>query len=118
MATYVLQRLGMALFTLFSISVLAFLIIQLPPGDYVTSYISQLSADGSGVSAGQIQKLRDEYGLDYPVYIQYFFWIGRIVLHGDFGYSMEWGKPVFSVVKDHLLLTVIVAGAGVMLTWL
>ena len=67
MLTYLVQRLILALLTVWAISVLSFVIIQLPPGDYVTSYIAQMSASGSAVSQQEAEALRRQYGLDQPM---------------------------------------------------
>ena len=81
MLGYLARRLLLALFTIWAISVLAFVIIQLPPGDFVDAYISNLSASGSGISAEQAEQLRAEYGLDQPIYVQYLRWM-RLMLRG------------------------------------
>ena len=71
MLSYLIRRVLLALFTCWAISVLAFAIIQLPPGDFVDAYISNLSASGSGISVDQAEQLRAEYALDSPIYVQY-----------------------------------------------
>jgi len=88
-------------------SVTAFLIIQLPPGDYVEMYIHQLEISGQTVDEAEIASLRRQYGLDLPVYLRYFKWVWGI-LHGDFGRSLQWGKPVSELIGERLLLTVVV----------
>src|SRR6516225_265495 len=98
------------------ISVLSFIIIQLPPGDFVDAYISNLAASGSPVSADAAAAMRHLYGLDQPVYVQYFKWISRIVA-GDFGESMEWRRPVSEVIGDRLWLTLLISFAALMVTW-
>ena len=75
------------------ISIVSFIIIQLPPGDFLTSYVTQLSSMGDQVDESAIQALRDRYGLGQPLYVQYFRWMDNM-LHGDFGHSMEWNMPV------------------------
>jgi peptide/nickel transport system permease protein len=114
--TYILQRLGLALVTIWAISVISFVIIQLPPGDFVDAYIANLSASGSVVSQQEAQSLRQLYGLDQPVWVQYWKWISRVV-QGDFGPSMEWGRPVTEVIGDRLWLTVVVSISAILLTW-
>jgi peptide/nickel transport system permease protein len=98
------------------ISILSFVIIQLPPGDFVTTYIAMLSASGSSVSAGEADALRELYGLNSPFYVQYAKWMVRI-LAGDFGVSMEWNRPVTEVIGDRLWLTMLISFAALMLTW-
>jgi peptide/nickel transport system permease protein len=114
--TYILRRFGLALVTIWAISVVSFVIIQLPPGDFVDAYIANLSASGSMVSFQEAQALRRLYGLDQPIWVQYWKWIARVI-QGDFGMSMEWGRPVTEVIGDRLWLTIIVSVAAIFLTW-
>lgn len=116
MLDFLAKKLATALLTIWLVSVLAFVIIQLPPGDYVSSYLAQLAAAGTGLSAQEIASLRSQYGLDDPIWIQYAKWIGR-VLAGDFGVSMEWQRPVADLIGDRLLLTVIVSLAALFFAW-
>src|SRR5262245_66669772 len=116
MLTYVVRRLLLAVLTMWAVSVLAFVIIQLPPGDYVTSYIAQMSASGSVVSQATADTLREQYGLDKPLWVQYLRWM-RLALQGNFGMALEWGKPVSEVIGDRLCLTMAVSRGAVILTW-
>jgi peptide/nickel transport system permease protein len=116
MLTFLLQRLGFAALTLSVISVLAFVIIQLPPGDFVDTYIANLSASGSAVSQAEAEALRQLYGLDQPIWVQYFKWISRVLV-GDFGESMEWRRPVSEVIGDRLWMTVLISFFALILTW-
>ena len=116
MLIYIVHRLGLGIVTMWAVSVLSFVIIQLPPGDFVTSYISQLAASGSAVSEAAAENLRTQYGLDQPMYVQYVKWMG-LVIQGDFGMSMEYGRPVVDVIGDRLLMTVLVSLAAILLTW-
>ena len=94
--------------TVLLLSFIVFFIIQLPPGDYVTSYVSRMSAEGEIFTSQDIARLREQYGLDKPWYIQYFSWMGKIIKDGDFGYSFSYNRPVWSVIMARLPLTVIV----------
>ncbi|MCB1991683.1 MAG: ABC transporter permease [Geminicoccaceae bacterium] len=116
MITYITRRLVLALVTCWAISVISFIIIQLPPGDFVNSYIANLSASGSMVSAAEADAMREQYGLNRPIWVQYGKWMGR-VLQGDFGMSMEWGRPVLEVIGDRLWLTIVISIAAIILTW-
>ena len=116
MVTYILQRLGLALVTIWAISVVSFVIIQLPPGDFVDTYITNLAASGSAVRAEEAQALREQYGLDKPIWVQYWKWISRVAT-GDFGMSMEWGRPVIEVIGDRLWLTIVISFAAILITW-
>ena len=97
MLTYIARRIVLAIFTVWAVSVPAFVIIQLPPGDYITSYIAQMAATGSIVSEQEAENLRIQYGLDQPMYVQYLKWMAMIV-QGNFGMSMEWRRPVGEVI--------------------
>jgi peptide/nickel transport system permease protein len=113
---YLAQRLILAVLTIWAISVLSFVIIQLPPGDYITSYIAQMSTAGAVISQQEAEALRREYGLDRPLYIQYLRWMRKVV-QGRFGMSLEWGRPVSEVIGDRLWLTMVVSVAAIILTW-
>src|SRR5262249_44485799 len=113
---YIARRALLAIFTVWAISVLSFVIIQLPPGDYVTSYIAQMASMGSVVSDEEAQNLRIQYGLGQPIYVQYVKWM-KLVVRGEFGMSMEWRRPVTEVIGDRLWLTVAVSVAALLLTW-
>ncbi len=116
MLAYIGRRALLAVFTVWAISMLAFVIIQLPPGDYVSSYIAQMASMGSVVSDEEAQALRIQYGLGQPIYVQYWKWMKQIA-EGNFGFSMEWRRPVTEVIGDRLWLTMVVAVAALLLTW-
>lgn len=116
MLAYIARRAALAVVTLFAISILSFVIIQLPPGDFGTTYIASMSAGGASVSEGDIRALREQYGLDKPMVVQFFRWMGQM-LHGNFGMAMEWNRPVKDVIGDRLMLTVVVSLAAVVFTW-
>ena len=116
MLAYIGRRALLAVFTVWAISMLSFAIIQLPPGDYVTSYIAQMASMGSVVTDEEAQNLRIQYGLGQPIYIQYLKWM-KLVVQGNFGMSMEWRRPVTEVIGDRLWLTVVVSVAALLLTW-
>src|SRR5215471_12061440 len=78
MLAYLIRRLILAVLPTWPVSVLAYVVIQLPPGDYITSYIAQMSASGSFVSQQEAEALRQQYGLDKPIWIQYLRWIGGV----------------------------------------
>src|SRR5437879_8623306 len=116
MLAYIGRRAVLAIFTVWAISVLSFAIIQLPPGDYVTSYIAQMASMGSVVTDVEAQNLRIQYGLGQPIYVQYLKWM-RLIAQGNFGMSMEWRRPVTEVIGERLWLTVVVSVAALCLTW-
>lgn len=116
MISYILRRLFAGLLTIWAASVLSFLVIQLPPGDYVTAYIANLQATGTAVRAEEAEALRQQYGLDRPLYVQYAKWMG-LMLGGNFGISMEYNRPVREVIGDRLTTTMIVSIAAVIFIW-
>jgi peptide/nickel transport system permease protein len=103
--------------TLLAISLIVFAIIQLPPGDYFTSYMNELETRGESVDPDKIAFLKAQYGFDRPMYRQYLLWLTGM-LRGDFGYSFEYDLPVRDVVGDRLLLTFIVSFATILFTWM
>jgi peptide/nickel transport system permease protein len=115
MLKYIARRLVWGVFTLWSISVLAFVVIQLPPGDFATTYVSRLSQ--SGASPEDVERVRSQLGLDEPAYVQYLNWIERI-FHGDFGRSLSQSRSVADVVQEDLAYTAVVALAAIVITWL
>ena len=116
MLAYILRRILTMIPTLLIISVLVFVIIQLPPGDYLESHIAELQSQGEAVDEQKIQFLREEYGLDKPLPHQYWYWLTGM-LQGDFGYSFEYDLPVTEVVGDRLFLTVLISVATILFTW-
>jgi len=106
MLGYLVRRIVTMIFTLTVISVLVFIVIQLPPGDYLTTYIAELESQGELVSSEKIEFLRRQYGLDLPLYQQYFVWASGLV-QGDLGYSFEFNLPVTEVVGDRLYLSMV-----------
>jgi peptide/nickel transport system permease protein len=117
MLAYLIRRLFLAILTMWAVSVLSFVIIQLPPGDYITTYIAQMSASGSFVSAQEAEALRQQYGLDRPLYVQYLRWM-TLMLQGNFGMALEYSRPVAEVIGDRLWLTMVVSVAAIVFTWL
>jgi peptide/nickel transport system permease protein len=116
MLAYLVRRAFLAILTMWAVSVLSFVVIQLPPGDYITSYIAQMSASGSFVSMQEAEALREQYGLNRPLYIQYIRWM-QMVFRGNFGMSLEYGRPVSEVIGDRLWLTMVVSVAAIIFTW-
>ena len=118
MLKYIGKRILLFIPTVLLISFVIFFIIQLPPGDYVTSYISRMQAEGEVFTAQDIEALRAQYGLDKPWYLQYVQWIMNILTKGDFGYSFTYSRPVWSVIMDRLYLTITVSLFIMLFTYL
>lgn len=116
MASYIIRRVFAGIVTIWAASVIAFLVIQLPPGDYVTAYVAQLQSMGTIVSMEEAEALRIQYGLNQPIYVQYFKWM-RLMLRGDFGMAMEYNLPVAQVIGDRMMMTVVVSVAAVIFIW-
>ena len=116
MIVFLIRRLLIGLMTIGLISIMSFVIIQLPPGDFVDAYVAQLASSGSSVSAEEAEAMRKLYGLGQPFYVQYFKWISRVVV-GDFGESMEWRRPVAEVIGDRIWLTLLLSVAALVVTW-
>jgi peptide/nickel transport system permease protein len=117
MLQYILKRILLMIPTLFVISVIAFVVIQLPPGDFLSSYINNRQAEGTMISNEEITNLRMQYGMDQPMISQYFIWIGG-VLKGDYGYSFLYRRPVSEMIWERLVLTFVVSLVTLIFTWI
>jgi peptide/nickel transport system permease protein len=117
MLGYILRRFLIMIPTLFVISIISFIVIQLPPGDYLTTYAMTLRSQGDAVQDDAIQALRERYGLGEPVYVQYSKWIWGIISRGDFGQSMEVGRPVKDLIWERLALTVVLSLMSIIVSW-
>ena len=116
MVGFMTRRMGLAVLTIAAISVLSFVIIQLPKGDYIDNYILTLELEGIPISLEEAEALRAYYGMDKPLAFQYLKWIGRM-LGGDFGYSYQLEIPVKKLIAERLLFTVVLTGTTVLVTW-
>ena len=116
MLRYIAQRVMLMIPTLLAISVLVFIIIQLPPGDYLTTMINEAVASGMDVDKAKVEFLRAQYGLDKPMWEQYLIWLFGM-LQGDFGYSFEYELPVSDVVGDRLYLSFLLSFSTILFTW-
>jgi peptide/nickel transport system permease protein len=117
MLGYIVQRILIMVPTLIAISIIIFVIIQLPPGDYFSTYIAELQSQGEAVDLQKIAFLKAQYGFDKPVWEQYIYWVAGL-LQGDLGYSFAYNLPVSDVVGDRLLLTFIVSFATIVFTYI
>ena len=103
--------------TLFIISIISFLVIQAPPGDYMSMYVSRLAAQGEQIDDSQLVALRSRYGIDQPMYVQYLKWL-RSVLRGDLGRSLEWNRSVKSLILERLPWSVTLSVASLLIVYL
>ncbi len=117
MLRYILKRVVIMVPTLIVISMISFAIIQLPPGDYLTSYVAGLRQMGDNVDETEIAALRERYGLGQPVYVQYYKWVSGIIFRGDWGQSMEWRKPVKDLIWERMGLTVFLSLIAILVSW-
>ncbi len=115
MLTYIARRLLLMIPTLAAISVIAFVVMELPPGDFVSTRILQMTQSGT-YSEEAVANLRHRYGLDRPVYSRYWMWITRFV-KGDFGYSLSWNKPVGVLLRSRFALTALISLLSLLFTW-
>ncbi len=101
---------------MFLVSLTVFILIQLPPGDFVDSYAALVASSGETLTPDQMVELRHRFGLDQPLIVQYFHWIWG-VMRGDFGYSFEWQSPVRDLVGERIGLTLILSLSAMLFTW-
>jgi len=117
MGLYIVRRVLVMIPTLVAISIVAFIIIQLPPGDYLTIYVAQLREQGDIVDELVINRLQQRYGLGQPLYVQYYKWISGILLRNDWGDSMYYNMPVKDVIGDRVWLTVVLSFTTMLFSW-
>ena len=116
MTRYIVNRLLLLPALMLIYSFVIFVIIQAPPGDFLTSYVATLASSGSSISVEQIQALRHDYGLDQPFIIQYFRWMQN-VLAGNLGLSLEYQRPNADLISEQLVLTLALALMSFVITW-
>lgn len=117
MIRYIVYRLLIMIPTLFIISIVAFLIILAPPGDFISSYVAQLEATGQFIDQSQITALRARYGLDQSVLVQYLKWVGRLI-RGDLGNSLKWNKSVAELMAERLPWTLVLSVSSLLLVYM
>lgn len=117
MWSFILRRILYIIPTLIGISIVSFVIINLPPGDYLTAKITELELQGDTTSREYLEQLRGYYGLDKPLYTQYFLWVSRFI-KGDFGISFEYNKPVRELIGERLALSVLLSIFAMIFTWI
>jgi peptide/nickel transport system permease protein len=117
MLTYIIRRLLAMIPTLFLVSILSFIIIELPPGDFMTNLAANVGTSGSSMDDATVENLRRQYGLDQPAYLRYIKWIGGFP-RGDFGYSLDWKRPVSELIAGRLGLTLALSLLSLGIMWL
>jgi peptide/nickel transport system permease protein len=103
---------------LFLISVVSFIVIELPPGDWVSNYISNLRTSGIELQDDEADRLTAMYGFDQPSYVRYARWMQGIIMRGDFGWSFQWGKPVNDILAEKLPFTLIISIGALIISWI
>ena len=116
MLRFIIRRFTILVPMLAVMSVVSFIIIQAPPGDYLESYIANLMASGDEVDMAEIEALKRTYGLDQPMYVQFLKWIWK-VLHGDLGQSLEFQRPINTLIGERLALTLALSIFTILFTW-
>jgi len=117
MLKFIAKRLLWMLPFLVAVSFLSFVLIQLPPGDYVTTYIATLAASNEQIDQNTAADLRNRFGLDQPMIVQYWKWLSNILFHGDFGLSFEWQQPVGDLIWERMALTMLLTFSALLVTW-
>jgi peptide/nickel transport system permease protein len=113
---YIIRRILWAVPFLFVVSLIAFALIQAPPGDYISTFASTLAASGDVIDQERLVALRERYGLDQPFFVQYWRWISGVLV-GDFGISFEWQQPVSNLIWERMALSVTLALSTLLFTW-
>ena len=116
MLEFIIRRLLLLIPTVILISIISFVIIQLPPGDFLTSYVMTLESQGQLVDESLVASLKAQYGLDQPIYVQYFKWVAGMT-HGDFGQSLTWQTPVKDLIWERIGLTFAISLASLLFIW-
>jgi len=118
MASYVLRRVLALIPLLLILSIVVFVIIELPPGDFLTVYVERLKASGVLVNEEEIARLTKEYALDQPLHVRYFTWIKNIIIKGDFGRSFQWNKPVSELINERVALSAVISLFSIAFVWI
>jgi peptide/nickel transport system permease protein len=116
MITYIGRRLVYSFIMIILVSFVSFIIIELPPGDFLTQKLDELQARGDRSAQNRIAEYRARYGLDKPMMERYWIWISNFV-QGDFGDSFEYERPVAELLGQRLAMTVILALSTLVITW-
>lgn len=114
---YLIRRILFIIPLLILISIVSFIIIQLPPGDYLTMYVLQLQSRGYKIAQEEVARLKVRYGLDKPIYTQYFIWIWNIVRYGDLGRSFAYDRPVGELIRERIALSSLIAILSLLFSW-
>ncbi|MBI5960859.1 MAG: ABC transporter permease [Chloroflexi bacterium] len=115
---YIARRFTYMVFTVWIISLITFAVIQLPPGDYVTTIVSQMINSGmEDLPPDFEQQIREQYGLDQPMVVQYYKWLRNIIVDGKFGYSFVYRKDAKDIILERLPVSFAISGFSVLFIW-
>jgi len=117
MLSYIFFRLLRMIPQMILIAILAWIIIQLPPGDFLTERIEALRASGATIDQAEVDRLTMQYGLDQPSYVRFFKWIGGILTRGDFGYSFAFSQDVNKILISRMGMTFFIAFLSFVVCW-
>ena len=118
MLDVIIKRIIILIPLLFAVSVISFVIIELPPGDLVSAYMASESEPSVLTRPEEVVRLRELWGLDRPIYVQYYIWIKRIILHGDFGRSFLRQKPISELIGERIALTATISLLSAVFVWI
>lgn len=116
MSTYILRRLIYIVITFFALTVVVFIVIQAPPGDFLDTYLAALEAQGAFADEAELEAIRRQFGLDGTPVEQYARWLWRF-MRGDMGRSFEWNQPVKSLLAERLPYTVLLSVISLFFTY-
>ncbi len=117
MLSYIARRFVIMIPMLVLLSIISFVIIQLPPGDYLTTYLNARRAAGEVFNEAEIEALKAQYGLDQSIYVQYYKWMRNILVNGSFGRSFYWGREVNEILAERLPITIFVSLASLIVVY-
>lgn len=118
MLSFIVKRSLILIPLLILISIVTFVIIQLPPGDILTQIISAQMLSNTEVAQETIDRLTVQYGLDQPIYVQYFRWMSNLLLKGDLGWSFQWNQPVSKIIGERIALTAVISLLTTVFIWI
>jgi peptide/nickel transport system permease protein len=116
MLRFIVKRLLLLPLLLLLFTVVVFMLVQAPPGDFLTSYVAMLASSGSSMDAATVEALKQQFGMDQPIHIQYLRWMENL-MQGDLGMSLEYQRPNAELIGERLLLTVFLALFAFVITW-
>jgi len=117
MLQYIARRIGYMAISLIAVTFIGFIVIELPPGSYLETFIERLRQQGASIPQEQLEALERRYGLHDPVYIKFYKWVSGFV-RGDFGESFELNLPVSKLIWDRLGLTLGISVLTLIFSWI